>query len=117
MRCHIHSLQGITRENGNQSALYPACLKVVGESSKEGLIAWAPYETEVTEMLSGKDTLTAELVLTRRNTFGPLHAVPLRAGGCDPGNWVTSGDSFTDEYMLYPAGLLEAPVLAWRTVK
>lgn len=77
-----------------------ACVKVDGN----GMIAWQPYQTDVP---GGKDILRVETVLTRRNTFGPLHQVPLVCGGYGPGNFVTDGRDFSLDYMLYPAGLLE----------
>ena len=33
-----------------------------------------------------------DVVLTRRNTFGPLHQVPLRTGHYGPDNFTTSGE-------------------------
>ena len=55
-----------------------------------------------------------EVVLTRRNTFGPLHQVPLRASGYGPDNFITEGTGFTEEYQLYPAGLLQPPIFSWQ---
>ncbi len=92
-----------------------ACVNVLDAAGGKRLIAWAPYEAEVTDLLPGQQGLDTEVVLTRRNTFGPLHAIPLRAGGYGPDNWVTEGKAFTDDYMLYPAGLLAPPSLVWRT--
>lgn len=46
------------------------------------------------------------VVLTRRNTFGPLHALPAKVGAYGPMNWITEGRSFTlDAYALLPTGL------------
>ena len=51
-------------------------------------------------------TLELELVLNRRNTFGPLHRFPRKQPYIAP-------DSFTcddaSQYCLYPTGLLYAP--------
>ncbi|MCX7046178.1 MAG: glycosyl hydrolase [Candidatus Sumerlaeota bacterium] len=97
-----------------------ACVKVMASSGKiERLIAWQPYEAEITEALApgGKDVLETamggeielEVVLTRRNTFGPLHQIPLKAEAYGPGNFTTEGENFSQNYMLYPSGLLQAP--------
>jgi hypothetical protein len=78
------------------------------------IIPWPPYEADITtEALQGGE-LSVQVVLTRRNTFGPLHQVPLRADGYGPGNWTTGGKGWSQNYQLYPAGLLEAPVISLR---
>lgn len=86
-----------------------ACLKVSAEGQKEQLIAWQPYSTDITKLSEVKGEISVEVVLTRRNTFGPLHQIPLKVSGYGPGNFITGGKDFTLDYMLYPAGLLEAP--------
>lgn len=91
-----------------------ACVKVSVGPQPPKYIAWQPYEAEVTAAPSLKRTIDVEVVLTRRNTFGPLHQVPLKAAGYGPPNWVTEGKGFTDNYQLYPAGLLTDPVLSAR---
>ena len=88
-----------------------ACAKVSGPGQPEQMIAWQPYRAEVTQGLRGENSILLELILTRRNTFGPLHQTTLRAGGYGPGNFVTGGDDFSMNYVLYPAGLLQAPDL------
>ncbi len=52
-----------------------------------------------------------ETVLTRRNTFGPLHQTPKKAPNYGPDNWTTGtpGSDWSDEYQLLPYGLLESP--------
>jgi hypothetical protein len=82
-----------------------ACCKVSGK-----IIAFPPYQAEID---ISEETLDLEVFLTRRNTFGPLHQVPLRTGAYGPGNFITEGVSFTDAYQLYPAGLLEPPIVSW----
>ncbi len=87
-----------------------ACVKVRG-AGRERIIPWQPYMADVTDLLGPEGALEVEVVLTRRNTFGPLHQVPLRASGYGPGNFLTEGAGWSDAYMLYPSGLLEPPVL------
>ena len=90
-----------------------ACVKVAADK----IIPWPPYETEVTGELQDARELDVQVVLTRRNTFGPLHQVPLRAGGYGPGNWTTDGRDWSQDYQLYPAGLLESPVISLRETR
>ncbi len=54
---------------------------------------------------------TIEVVLTRRNTFGPLHENTETVYIYSPNNYLTEGDAWTDEYMLIPQGLLKKPVI------
>mgnify|MGYP001131483876 FL=1 len=63
-------------------------------------------------MAAQGDTALLNVVLTRRNTFGPLHALPALVGAYGPGNWITEGPSFTmDAYALLPSGLTHRPNL------
>ncbi len=87
-----------------------ACIKAASDK----VIPWPPYEADVTSELRQRDNLDVHAVLTRRNTFGPLHQVPVRAGSYGPGSWVTDGAGWSPSYQLYPAGLLEAPVISLR---
>jgi hypothetical protein len=65
---------------------------------------------EITDNLKGSDELQLELVLTRRNAFGPLHHKPFTYT-TGPRHFLSKGDNFTMNYMLYPGGLLENPRL------
>jgi len=91
-----------------------ACVLVRGPDAEPKMIAWPPYEAEVTDLIGPHGDLELEVVLTRRNAFGPLHQVPLNTVGYGPGNFVSEGSAYTDEYMLYPSGLLQAPEVVWR---
>ena len=87
-----------------------ALIKVFDKDKLIGCAPWPPYEIDITEAIkSGSEKLELEIVLTRRNTFGPLHQIPLKAQAYGPDNFITEGENFTEEYMLYPAGLLAAP--------
>ena len=85
--------------------------KVEGIDGPKSLMPWPPYETDVTSLCREGATIGLTIILSRRNTFGPLHQLPLKAGAYGPGNWTTSGTGWSDNYMLWPAGLLEAPVI------
>ena len=69
------------------------------------VLAWEPYEADVTEAVRCGEDIKITLVGTRRNLFGPLHLVPLFHGAYGPGHFVTGGDAWTDNYNLIPAHL------------
>ncbi len=77
----------------------------------EQVIAWYPYEGRIPAEAATQGRADLHVYLTRRNTFGPLHQVPLQASGYGPGNWVTEGEHFSESHMLWPCGLLKPPVL------
>ena len=68
------------------------------------MVAWQPYEVQVTENLRDTDTLFVDVVLTRRNTFGPLHLVPKQSGAYGPDHWITGGKQWSDEYPALGGG-------------
>ena len=72
-----------------------ACAKVNGK-----VLGWDPFVAEV----SG-DSAEVEVVLTRKNTFGPLHDTVEREHN-GPDHWLTQGDEFSVEPILIPVGLL-----------
>ncbi len=88
-----------------------ACV-AVSSGDKRVVASWVPYELDVTDMAGS--VVNIEVVLTRRNMFGPLHQSSLFNSGYGPDNFTTGGAGWNDNYMLYPAGLLEAPVLQVR---
>ena len=90
-----------------------ACLKVVANGNTQ-IIGWQPYEADITDALAETDEIALELVLRRRNLFGPLHQLPVRAPNYGPNNWFTEGEGWSDEYQLWPVGLLAAPVVEVR---
>lgn len=89
-----------------------ACARVGVDGTMSGVIPWHPYELDVTELLKqGGGALDLEVVTTRRNSFGPLHQYPASPDFVGPGNFLTSGESFKEDYVLVPTGLLAAPEL------
>jgi len=87
-----------------------ALIKVFADDKLVGCAPWHPYEVDITEAIkSGCKKIELEVVLTRRNTFGPLHQIPLKTVAYGPGSFITEGENFSEDYMLYPAGLLAAP--------
>lgn len=94
-----------------------ACARVSSRGCPFRLMAWQPYEVDITEDLSENATVFVDVVLTRRNTFGPLHLVPKRSAAYGPGHWTTGGTQWSDEYQLWEAGLLAAPRLRFCGVR
>lgn len=87
-RVHLHRFGG-------------ALVKLLG--CEEKVLAFEPYQDEV------KDLQEVEVVLTDRNTFGPLHQIPKKSMAYGPGNFMTEGEEWSDAYQLYEQGLLERP--------
>lgn len=70
-------------------------------------LPWEPYEAIVPEQcIRDSSYLVIQIVLTRRNTFGPLHQLPLYAPGYGPDSYLSEGPNWSDVPVLYPAGLL-----------
>jgi len=86
-----------------------ACAAVPMSDGCRAMMAWPPYEVDITADAGTKWRVKLEVTLTRRNVFGPLHQVPLDTAGYGPDNFISEGRHFTEEYNLYRSGLLEAP--------
>ena len=80
------------------------CAKVTA-LGKTTVLGWDPYEADVTEAFRQNAPIDVTVVGTRRNVFGPLHEYPAVAGGCGPGNFVTEGEWWTENYSLISSGL------------
>ncbi|WP_217593180.1 glycosyl hydrolase [Cohnella sp. GbtcB17] len=66
-------------------------------------VVWHPYEVPI----SGESELEVKWILTRRNTFGPLHQLPVLTPYYAPSNWLTEGEAYSEAYALVPAGMAE----------
>lgn len=87
-----------------------ACVKV-RKGENVGIVAFTPYMLDITSYV-GSSPFWLDVVLTRRNTFGPLHQLPARTAAYGPESFVTEGDKYTDDYVLLPSGLLEKPYIS-----
>ncbi len=95
-----------------------ACIKIKDvNNEKMKMIAWQPYEVEISDLFKENNDIELEVVLTRRNTFGPLHHVPLYPEAYGPGHFTTDGEGFTKQYNLIPSGLLNEPEFIIREEK
>lgn len=79
------------------------CFKVITEQGTK-VVGWDPYLADVTEAVKKGQSIDLCVVGTRKNVFGPLHQLPAIAGACGPGNFVTGGPAWTDEYVLIDSG-------------
>jgi hypothetical protein len=79
------------------------CFKVITKSGSQ-TVGWDPWLADVTEAVKAGQSIDLCVVGTRKNVFGPLHQLPAIAGACGPGNFVTGGASWTDEYVLIDSG-------------
>ena len=77
---------------------------IIRYGEQEQLVPWESHSTfwENKEL----DRLEVELVLHRRNTFGPLHQFPVRQPFTAPDSFVCMD---TQRYSLYPVGLRKMP--------
>lgn len=80
------------------------CVKVTA-LGKTTVLGWDPYEADVTEAVRAGAPIDVTVVGTRRNVFGPLHQIPKLDGAYGPGNFVTAGKGWTDDYSLLDSGL------------
>lgn len=76
-----------------------ACAKV-----DDKILGWDPYEADV----SG-ESADVEIILTRRNTFGPLHDRLDPRPQIGPPNFLIEGEMYSPEPLMLPAGLLAEP--------
>ena len=80
------------------------CVKVVAGDGVS-VLGWDPYEADITEAYRKGLPIDIVVVGTRRNVFGPLHQTVKTAAACGPGNFVTSGAGWTDNYSLIDSGI------------
>ena len=80
------------------------CVKVRA-GGKTTVLGWDPFEADITEAYKNGLPISVTVEGVRTNVFGPLHEVAKPAGHCGPGNFVTGGDQWTDDYSLLKSGL------------
>lgn len=70
------------------------------------ILAFPPWETAIPSRL---ETLTCEVLLSRRNLFGPLHGVAGDPNFVGPHSFRPTSSRHLDAPQLQPSGLLEPP--------
>ncbi|MEA4888846.1 MAG: hypothetical protein VB070_05225 [Clostridiaceae bacterium] len=88
-------------------------LKAPGDGPDK-IMPWRPFRARFSDYLSDQG-LSVEVVLTRRNTFGPLHLYPKISEFYGPDHFVSEGEHFSDDCQLIDDGLLAPPRL-YRTL-
>lgn len=93
-----------------------SCVRVTVNGEPAGVMAWPPYELNLTHVAGdGKIELGITVVSHRRNSHGPLHLERSgKKGWTGPAEFVTEGEAWSDAYKLVPTGLLASPKLSIR---
>ena len=91
---------------------FGAAVRVTDGADLDEIIAWEPYEIDVTEAVRAQRDLEINLLGTRKNTFGPLHTRECVVHRCGHGSFTTEGEDWVDEYNLHPDGLREIRFIA-----
>lgn len=81
-----------------------AYAEVVYEDNKS-ILAWEPYECDITDAYINNSDVSISVMGTRRNTFGPLHLYPAIQYCYGPDSFKTSGGNWTYEYSLIDSGI------------
>jgi len=90
-------------------------VKVRVNGQPVGAIAWPPYEVDITDALKpGGNRLEIEVMSSRRNLLGPLHLTEKYPPWTGSGQFYTTGDQWTDDYVSVTYGLMKAPILSMR---
>lgn len=76
-------------------------MRLIGDTQVN--VSWAPYQGIV------KNLSSIELILTRKNIFGPLHQSKADPPLCGPESFRTTGADWSDSYVLQVQGLMERP--------
>jgi hypothetical protein len=76
-------------------------LHIVG-GKEEKILAFSPFMV-YTDL---ERELNLTIYFTRRNTFGPFHLLPQPAEAYGPFSFVSSGENWTDDYVLIPQGFI-----------
>ena len=98
------SARGADRIALTPSGFTGACVKISALGKSE-ILAWDPYEADITEAYKEGAPIDVTIYGTRTNVFGPLHQIPKPAGACGPVSFVTSGQNWTDDYSLLQSGI------------
>ncbi len=75
------------------------------------LLAWDPYEADITDYVRAGQDVAVTLVPSRRNLFGPLHMVPETVDALGPQHFVTEGDQWDDNYRFLESHLGDVEIV------
>jgi hypothetical protein len=94
-----------------------AAVRVLVEGKSAGVIAWEPNEVEITALVpEGRSSpeIRIEVAGHRRNSHGPLHHARKWPQATGPGEFITTGTDWSDDYQLVPCGLMKPPAIVIR---
>lgn len=80
-------------------------------TGKSQILPWQPFVCDLDGLADEQSLVAVEWVLTRRNTFGPLHLTPMDSPTVGPMHFRTEGENWSDNYQLTPVGLKAPPVI------
>ena len=80
-------------------------------NGKSQILPWAPFACDLDGLVDAQGLVEVEWVLTRRNTFGPLHLTPIPQPAIGPTHFRSEGNHWSDDYQLVPVGLQKSPVI------
>lgn len=89
-------------------------VKVWVDGREAGYAAWPPYQVDITPLLDNKNRqheLRIEVLGHRRNSHGPLHHANKHPVWTGPGEFVSKGKLWREDYQLVPCGLQKPPAL------
>ncbi len=85
-----------------------ALVAVSLDGERRGEIITAPYALNIDGVAAGDHTLTLTLFGNRFNTFGALHNCDPVTDWYGPNYWRSTGDDWTDAYLVRDTGILGA---------
>ncbi len=112
---YLCQIQARPEENQKISVRIPAFrgtgVRIFVDGKPAGIIAWKPYEIDITEFARGKETCTIgiEILGHRRNSHGPFHFYQKWPAWTGPYQFVAEGEEFFERYQIVPCGLMGAP--------
>jgi hypothetical protein len=80
-------------------------------NGKSQNLPWAPFARDLDGLADAQGNVDVEWVLTRRNTFGPLHLIPMDPAWVGPTQFRSEGEQWSDDYQLIPVGMAKSPVV------
>jgi hypothetical protein len=80
-------------------------------NGKSQNLPWAPFACDLDGLADAQGNVDVEWVLTRRNTFGPLHLIPMDPAWVGPTQFRSEGEQWSDDYQLIPVGMAKSPVV------
>lgn len=79
------------------------------DGQRAGRIAFAPWRLDLGDLAAGRHDLALTAFGNRINTCGQIHNCATNFKWWGPSSFRTTGDQWSDEYVLRPQGILTAP--------